>query len=55
MIKETTSNIKILFNKIKQIEIRCFLSNDNDTLDSYLEFHAGAGGTESQDLSLIHI
>ena len=49
MIKETTSNIKILFNKIKQIEIRCFLSNDNDTFDSYLEFHAGAGGTESQD------
>ena len=28
MIKETTSNIKILFNKIKKIEIRCFLSND---------------------------
>ena len=49
MIKETTSNIKILFNKIKQIEIRCFLSNDNDTFDSYLEFHAGAGGTESCD------
>ena len=33
MIKETTSNIKILFNKIKQIEIRCFLSNDNDTFN----------------------
>ena len=49
MIKEITSNIKILFNKIKQIEIRCFLSNDNDTFNSYLEFHAGAGGTESQD------
>ena len=25
------------------------MSNENDTLDSYLEFHAGAGGTESQD------
>ena len=49
IIKETTSNIKKLFNKIKQIEIRCFLSNDNDIFDSYLEFHAGAGGTESQD------
>ena len=49
IIKETNTNIKILFNKIKQIEIRCFLSNDNDTLNSYLEFHAGAGGTESQD------
>ena len=38
-----------MFYKVKQIEIRCFLSNENDTLDSYLEFHAGAGGTESQD------
>ena len=41
--------MKSLFYKIKQIEIRCFLSNESDTLDSYLEFHAGAGGTESQD------
>ncbi len=49
IIKETITNIKSLFTKVKQIEIRCFLSNDNDTLDSYLEFHAGAGGTESQD------
>ena len=34
---------------LKKLEIKCFLSNENDTLDSYLEFHAGAGGTESQD------
>ena len=49
IIKETTTNIKLLFDEVKQLEIRCFLSNENDTLDSYLEFHAGAGGTESQD------
>ena len=49
IIKETEINIKNIFIRIKQIEIRCFLSNDNDTFDSYLEFHAGAGGTESQD------
>ena len=49
IIKETTINIKSIFAKVKQIEIICFLSNENDTLDSYLEFHAGAGGTESQD------
>ena len=49
IIKETEINIKNIFIRIKQIEIRCFLSNENDTLDSYLEFHAGAGGTESQD------
>ena len=27
----------------------CFLSGDNDDYDIYLEIHAGAGGTESQD------
>ena len=27
----------------------CFLSGENDSLDIYLEVHAGAGGTESQD------
>ena len=26
-----------------------FLSGENDGLDIYLEIHAGAGGTESQD------
>ncbi len=49
IIGEISKNMKTLLNKAKQIEIRCFLSNENDTLDSYLEFHAGAGGTESQD------
>ncbi len=36
-------------NKIKNIEISCFLSGENDDCDIYLEIHAGAGGTESQD------
>ncbi len=49
IIEETIANIKLLLNKIKQIEIKCFLSNENDEFDCYLEFHAGAGGTESQD------
>ena len=49
IINETEVNIKELFNKVKQLEIKCFLSNEHDTFDSYLEFHAGAGGTESQD------
>ena len=31
------------------IEINCFLSGENDDFDIYLEIHAGAGGTESQD------
>ena len=38
-----------IYNKIKKNEINCFLSGENDDLDIYLEIHAGAGGTESQD------
>ncbi len=49
IITETHENYKKLLDQIKKIEVKCFLSNENDTLDSYLEFHAGAGGTESQD------
>jgi len=49
IIKETLNNLKNLKGEVKKLEIKCFLSNKNDTLDSYLEFHAGAGGTESQD------
>ena len=33
----------------KKSEINCFLSGENDDYDIYLEIHAGAGGTESQD------
>ena len=33
----------------KKTEINCFLSGENDDYDIYLEIHAGAGGTESQD------
>ena len=36
-------------NSIKKNQISCFLSGENDSLDIYLEIHAGAGGTESQD------
>ncbi len=38
-----------LSEKVKKDEINCFLSNESDNLDIYLEIHAGAGGTESQD------
>tara|TARA_B100001250_G_scaffold397827_1_gene405343 strand:- start:57 stop:1118 length:1062 start_codon:yes stop_codon:yes gene_type:complete len=49
IINETLIKFKSLKDDVKKLEIKCFLSNENDTLDSYLEFHAGAGGTESQD------
>ncbi len=43
------NKIKKLFKDLKQTEVNCFLSGENDKLDIYLEIHAGAGGTESQD------
>ena len=49
IIKESLNKFKKLKDLVKKIEIKCFLSNENDILDCYLEFHAGAGGTESQD------
>ena len=42
-------NIKALKTKVKKNEIKCFLSNEADSFDCYIEIHAGAGGTESQD------
>jgi peptide chain release factor 2 len=46
---EVLENIKILRESVKKNEINCFLSNEADSLDCYIEIHAGAGGTESQD------
>ncbi len=47
--KEVTESIKDLRSVTKKNEIKCFLSNEADSLDCYIEIHAGAGGTESQD------
>jgi len=47
--KEVLLNIKELRALVKKNEIKCFLSNEADSLDCYIEIHAGAGGTESQD------
>ena len=47
--KDCEKKINLLFKQIKKTEVSCFLSEENDHLDTYLEIHAGAGGTESQD------
>ena len=49
LFQELTNSLKELKKKVKKTEIKCFLSNDTDSLDCYIEIHAGAGGTESQD------
>ncbi len=49
ILEEISLNLNELKNIVKKNEIKCFLSNEADTLDCYVEIHAGAGGTESQD------
>ena len=49
VIKDCEKKINLIFNQVKKIEVECFLSSENDHLSTYLEIHAGAGGTESQD------
>ena len=46
---EIVDNIKELRKAVKKNEVKCFLSSEADSLDCYIEIHAGAGGTESQD------
>ena len=49
IINESLKNLEQLRLKAKKNEIKCFLSSESDSLDCYIEIHAGAGGTESQD------
>ena len=49
VIKDCEKKISLLLKEIKKVEVSCFLSDENDHLEAYLEIHAGAGGTESQD------
>ena len=47
--KEILQNVRELKKHARENEIKCFLSNEADSLNCYIEIHAGAGGTESQD------
>ncbi|MBD1172179.1 peptide chain release factor 2 [Pelagibacterales bacterium SAG-MED05] len=49
ILKDCDDKIEQLLKLIKKNEINCFLSGENDDFNIYLEIHAGAGGTESQD------
>ncbi len=49
VISECNDKIDQILKSVKKSEINCFLSGENDDLNIYLEIHAGAGGTESQD------
>ena len=49
VIKDCEKKASLLLKQTTKTEIECFLSGENDHLNTYLEIHAGAGGTESQD------
>ena len=48
-LNDCNKKILNILSEIKKIEVNCFLSGENDDYDIYVEIHAGAGGTESQD------
>ncbi len=48
-LSDCLKKVEKLLEEIRYFEIKCFLSEDDDGLDIFLEIHAGAGGTESQD------
>ncbi|WP_108883477.1 peptide chain release factor 2 [Anderseniella sp. Alg231-50] len=49
VIGEAETQIQELQPEIAKLEIETLLSGEADSNDSFLEVHAGAGGTESQD------
>jgi len=49
VVSEAETAIRSLKGEIAQRQVQTLLSGEVDSNDSYLEVHAGAGGTESQD------
>ena len=49
MIKEVFELSEKIKENSKKIQVENLLSGDTDINNCYLEIHAGAGGTESQD------
>ena len=46
---ETLASLEKLFTSINKMKFEILFSGEADSNDAYLEIHAGAGGTESQD------
>ena len=49
VVVEAETALKALKKEVARRELEALLSGEADRFDSYLEVHAGAGGTESQD------
>src|SRR6185295_5387457 len=48
-VEEGEASLKKLAEEARRQEVEALLSGEADANDTYLEVHAGAGGTESQD------
>src|SRR6202142_1482512 len=49
VVVEAENALKAIRKEVARRELEALLSGEADGFDSYLEVHAGAGGTESQD------
>ncbi|MBV8798332.1 MAG: peptide chain release factor 2 [Alphaproteobacteria bacterium] len=49
LVAEAEAAVEALRQRSEQMRLESMLSGEADSNDSYLEVHAGAGGTESQD------
>jgi peptide chain release factor 2 len=49
MVTEAEKSIAALAKRADELRLQSMLSGEADANDTYLEIHAGAGGTESQD------
>ncbi len=49
MVADAENSLKELARRAEQMRLQSMLSGEADGNDTYLEIHAGAGGTESQD------
>ena len=49
MASEGTEALKALAERAERDKVQALLAGEADSNDTYLEIHAGAGGTESQD------
>ncbi|MPZ40346.1 MAG: peptide chain release factor 2 [Rhizobiales bacterium] len=49
VVRDAEAALKVLKSEVGRREMEALLSGEADSNDSYLEVHAGAGGTESQD------
>lgn len=49
----TEKQLLQLHGEVQKKRLECLLNDEADHCDAYIEFHAGAGGTESQDWAIM--